>query len=60
MKHVIDNRLIGSKVMFRQYHVQDNKKTGETFTLIKTTNSPTRLFWPVFNLHPKYHWFQAC
>ena len=34
MKHVIDNRPIGSKVMFRQYHVQDNKETGETFMLV--------------------------
>lgn len=34
MKHVIDNRPIGSKVMFRQYHVQDNKKTEETFMLV--------------------------
>lgn len=33
MKHVIDNWPIGSKVMFRQYHVQDNKKAAETFML---------------------------
>lgn len=31
MKHVIDNRPIGSKVMFRQYHVQDNKKNRGNF-----------------------------
>ena len=39
MKHVIDNWPIGSKVMFRQYHVQDNKKTGETFMLINYKQS---------------------
>ena len=41
MKHVIDNWPVGSKVMcmFRQYHVQDNKKTGETFMLINYKQS---------------------